>query len=1180
MSFAKFVIILVCNAFLICSFAQGNIDYEWKQVPIGGGGYIIGMKVHPLDGEVRYFRTDIGGAYRWNPDTKKLDQLLFYGNEKSHYYGVGGIALDQSDPNRLILAVGRYCDPDETAILVSNNKGLSWSQEIIPGNSGTNIYFATNGARGCDNSVDDKDRQGSPIILNPNDPNELLIGSRGTGLWSLNIANESFTQLGSQLIPTGVFPNSIRTLEFHPVADQYLFIAYAGQGIFRADLSNNTFKALNTTSDLKEVSDLSISKNGDYMLLACKRKGIYKATNITSANPNFNKVLDYTGVDRTGDEAFLTVTCSPDVNGLAVTVFSDWDALSTVRFTYNSGDNWTGGIPGQTFDNLYPWHTKGYGSHISQFRFDPANPNGLYFTSWFTTYYTSDFTANPIQWTNKYAKGHEETVVTDVIGFPKNIQDNFLGLTGGDQTGFLFETIDECAYPQTELSDHFDNSTNQVKGTSMDFCFSNSDHIVMSTTKNWDDTRDSNGQVTKENTGNIFISNDGGQTFIGSNNYDQTLGKSIVAVSSMNAQRVVIANQDGLWYSTDGGLNFTHSGNTNTDNGSCTAADPIPSTGAGDVYGATINTSVFSTVRSLAGDKVLGCVFYFYDRNNGSFHVSTNHGQTFFKVNEGFPDFVGNNWRHKTRVIPVPNHARHVWMNFKDDLFYTTNAGENWTRVNNVQNAEGFAIGKQMAIGSYPTLFLYGKANNDPLFGYYRSVDMGNTWNLIHNPNNKENWGGVKVMGADLEVEGRVYFSASGLGLIYGDDSAIDENCNDTNILSNPSFENGFTDWGPRTGGGASANFNTVNSPIASDGTFSAEVEIINQGTNYWDIQVKRINIFLEANVEYKLIFDARTMSGIANLRYGAHTTVGNNFVFNGTAPVNSSWGTYSSVFTPSNSENVNLVFNYGDLNGTHFIDNIRLSENCPCIDSDNDTVCDDIDICPGFDDLLDVDNNGIPDACEPVTSDCELVNNGSFIDGLIDWELRKFNGADGNVSIQNDGFAKIDITNTSASNWHLGLRQDGMFLQEGATYEVKYTAYSDAARNIDIIISDESGSQYSYHYKSITTVPILFTYQFTMNGDTNSNALMSINVGNNPFSVYIDNVSIENVSCDDCIFDLELNNHQIHDGIYQVETSIESNGKISALQDVIFMAAEVTMNSDFEVINNSTFEVILEPCQ
>lgn len=40
--------------------------------------------------------------------------------------------------------------------------------------------------------------------------------------------------------------------------------------------------------------------------------------------------------------------------------------------------------------------------------------------------------------------------------------------------------------------------------------------------------------------------------------------------------------------------------------------------------------------------------------------------------------------------------------------------------------------------------------------------------------------------------------------------------------------------------------------------------------------------------------------------------------------------------------------------------------ENPECSDSDNDSVCNEDDLCPGFDDLLDLDNDNIPDDCDP----------------------------------------------------------------------------------------------------------------------------------------------------------------------------------------------------------------------
>jgi len=46
----------------------------------------------------------------------------------------------------------------------------------------------------------------------------------------------------------------------------------------------------------------------------------------------------------------------------------------------------------------------------------------------------------------------------------------------------------------------------------------------------------------------------------------------------------------------------------------------------------------------------------------------------------------------------------------------------------------------------------------------------------------------------------------------------------------------------------------------------------------------------------------------------------------------------------------------------------IVVADSNPCAgsgDSDNDTVCDALDVCPGFDDTIDRDGNGVPDYCD-----------------------------------------------------------------------------------------------------------------------------------------------------------------------------------------------------------------------
>ena len=103
--------------------------YTWKSVQMVGGGFVDGIVFHPTAKGVRYARTDIGGAYRWNDIAHRWEPMLdWVPCENLNWMGVESIAVDASDPNRVYLACGTYTNPTtpDGAILRSSDRGKTF----------------------------------------------------------------------------------------------------------------------------------------------------------------------------------------------------------------------------------------------------------------------------------------------------------------------------------------------------------------------------------------------------------------------------------------------------------------------------------------------------------------------------------------------------------------------------------------------------------------------------------------------------------------------------------------------------------------------------------------------------------------------------------------------------------------------------------------------------------------------------------------------------------------------------------------------------------------------------------------------------------------------------------------------------------------------------------------------
>src|SRR5438876_926008 len=111
--------------------------YTLKNVVTGGGGgFVPDIIFNPKQKDLIYARTDVGGAYRWNPSTSTWTQLLnWISPDNWNEFGIESIATDPVDPNRLYIAAGTYSNSwvnQNGVILRSTDRGNTFQTTQMP----------------------------------------------------------------------------------------------------------------------------------------------------------------------------------------------------------------------------------------------------------------------------------------------------------------------------------------------------------------------------------------------------------------------------------------------------------------------------------------------------------------------------------------------------------------------------------------------------------------------------------------------------------------------------------------------------------------------------------------------------------------------------------------------------------------------------------------------------------------------------------------------------------------------------------------------------------------------------------------------------------------------------------------------------------------------------------------
>ncbi|HXM57317.1 MAG TPA: xyloglucanase [Candidatus Dormibacteraeota bacterium] len=718
--------------------------YTWRNaVTGGGGGYVPGIVFNTKQPGLAFARTDIGGAYRWDPSSGRWVQLLSWvGPDDWNLSGVESIATDPVNPDRLVLAVGTYTNvftSQNGAIMRSTDQGRTFKTTMLPFKNGGNMPGRSMGER---------------LNIDPNDDRVIYFGARsGNGLWRSTDFGAtwsqvtSFTAVGDYVEQPGNIyagdPDGIVWEAFDATsgsrrhASQSVFVGVAtknGPSIWHSADGGATWAAV-PGQPVGFLPQHGIWSNGALYISYSNGAGpfdgssgdVWKLDTTTGAwtrispVPSTDTANDYFGYGG------LTID-QQHPNTIMVAALNSWFPDTIFFRTTDGGATWTRiwdftSYPNRSFRfsldaSAAPWLDFGVkdptppspqvklGWMVSALAIDPFNSDHLFYGTGATIFGTSDLTnwdkGTPVH-IAVAAKGVEETAVQDLVSPPAGAH---LLSALGDIGGFRH---DDLTQTPAEMF------TNPVFGTTTSLDFAGRAPSVV--------VRAGNGGSSA-----AAFSADGGTTWTPAATQPAGVnGGGMIALGADGARTVWSPSGAPVSFSADDGATWTAS--------------------AGIPAGAQVRSDRVDASR-------------FYGLSNGTLFVSTDGGATFSaSPATGLPT--------SAKFNATPGRAGDVWVaGDPGGLWHSTDGGMTFAKLSSITMADNIGFGKAAPQRSYPALFTSGVVGG--VHALFRSDDAGASWVRINDDQHQFASTNQAITG-DPRIFGRVYVTTNGFGIVYGD---------------------------------------------------------------------------------------------------------------------------------------------------------------------------------------------------------------------------------------------------------------------------------------------------------------------------------------------------------------------------------------------------------------------------
>ncbi|MEV5551910.1 1,4-beta-glucanase [Streptomyces sp. NPDC052309] len=689
--------------------------YRWRNVVIGGTGFVTGVLFHPSVRGLAYARTDIGGAYRWDDRAARWTPLLDHlGWDDWNLLGVEAVAVDPAHPDRLYLACGTYAQSwaGNGAVLYSEDRGATFRRTDLTVKLGAN---------------EDGRGTGERLLVDPRDGDTLWLGTRHDGLLKS-------TDRGATWAAADGFPPS-------PSASGQgvtLLVAagravYAGWGDAGGGTAPNLYRTTDGTT-WQAVPGQPSGASAKVPVRAAYDRGTRElyVTYADAPGPNgqsagsVHKLATTTGTwtDVTparpgGSDTFGYGGVAADARRPGTVVVSTnnrWAAVDTLYRTTDGGRSWTSLKDTAVLDvSETPYLRWGedepkFGWWIQAVAVDPYDGRHIVYGTGATLYGTRDLR----HWAPQI-RGLEETSVTQLVSPPAG--EAHL-LSGSRDIGVMY-------HERLTASPSRGMAANPVSGsaTGLAQAAARPSYVVRA---GWGDH------------GNGAFSTDGGRTW-----------------APFPAQPAIAEDAPGpIAVSADGGVllwSFVHWDGTkhpahrSADNG--TTWTEVPS---------------FPKGATPVADPADPAVFYAYDTDTGTLLASTDSGRTFTARATGLP--AGD---AQFKLVAAPGRSGDLWLSAKwNGLYRSTDGGLTFTKADSCWASYTLGFGKAADGADYPAIYQVG--STEAITAVYRSDDRARTWTRINDDAHQWGWTGEVITG-DPRVHGRVYLATNGRGIQYGE---------------------------------------------------------------------------------------------------------------------------------------------------------------------------------------------------------------------------------------------------------------------------------------------------------------------------------------------------------------------------------------------------------------------------